>query len=109
MSRTAELLWYILGVGVLGVGALLIGMVVGRLVRKRLRSDEPTEAFTIQDLREMRTRGVITQQEYESMRAAIIGDLTSGSGSEPHSPPPQDPGSERQRPDSTAGPPPVGN
>lgn len=109
MSRTAELLWYILGVGVLGVGALLIGMVAGRVVRKRLRSDEPTEAFTIQDLREMRTRGVITQQEYESMRAAIIGNLTGGPGSESPSPPPHDPGGERERPDSAAGPPPVGS
>ena len=107
MPRTTELLWYILGIGVIGVGTLLLGILAGRLVRKRLRSDQPTEPFTIQDLREMREREEITPQEYQAMRAAIIGRLKAAPRSEPRKPRPLDPPAGCQRPDANSDPPPA--
>jgi hypothetical protein len=106
MPRTAELLWYILGIGVIGVGALLVGILAGRLVKKRLRRDDPAEAFTIQDLREMRAREQITAQEYQAMRAALIGRLKAAPGSEPRKPGPFDREAGRPGPDAAADPPP---
>jgi len=107
MPRTAELLWYILGIGVIGVGTLLLGILAGRLVKKRLRSDHPAETFTIQDLREMREREQITAQEYQAMRAAIIGRLKAAPRSEPRKAGPFDPEAGRQPPDATSEPPPA--
>ncbi|MFQ5806829.1 MAG: SHOCT domain-containing protein [Phycisphaerae bacterium] len=79
MPQTAELLWYIVWIGVIGVSAMLIGIAVSRALRKRLRAERRTESFTIQDLREMRERGTITQQEYEAMRATILGRMVADS------------------------------
>ena len=107
MPRSAELLWYILGIGVIGVGTLLLGILAGRLVKKRLRSDQPTEPFTIQDLREMREREEITPQEYQAMRAAIIGRLKAASRSESRKPGPLDPQAGDQHPDTDSDPPPA--
>jgi hypothetical protein len=84
MSDTAQLLWYILIIGVIGVGALLVGVLAARFVKKRVQTTTPAEAFTIQDLREMHQRGEITTPEYEVMRATIIARATA--------PPPPGPG-----------------
>jgi hypothetical protein len=107
MPRTAELLWYILGIGVIGVGTLLLGILAGRLVKKRLRRDHPVETFTIQDLREMRERGQITAQEYQATRAAIVGHLKAAPRSGPRKTGPVEPEAGRQRPDATSDPPPA--
>ena len=72
-------MWYILLIGLVGVGALIIGVVVARYFRKRLREDISVEAFTLQDLRELRAGGVITQREFETMRAAIIAKVATAS------------------------------
>jgi hypothetical protein len=101
-------MWYILGVGVLGVGALLVGILAGRFVKKRLRSDRPTEGFTIRDLREMRERDDITQREYEAMRALIIGQLDATPRSDAREGP-AEPHRESQRPGFTSDPPSPGS
>jgi hypothetical protein len=71
MRNISELLWSILLITVIGVGALLI-VVAARTYRKRMRSEAPDEPFTLQELRELRAAGDITQAEYEAMRAAIV-------------------------------------
>ena len=88
MSDTAQLLWYILIIGVIGVGALLVGVLAARFVKKRLQTTTPAEAFTIQDLREMHQRGEITTPEYEAMRAAIIARATAPAPRGPGQPEP---------------------
>lgn len=75
MPHVSELLWYILCVGVIGVSALLIGVYVSRALRRRLLKQHGVDAFTIEDLRQMRAAGKITQQEYEAMRATVIGQM----------------------------------
>lgn len=77
MPQTSELLWYIAWITVIGVSAMLLALAVSRMFRKRLRRETRTEAFTLQDLRGMRDAGDITQQEYEAMRATIIGEMTT--------------------------------
>jgi hypothetical protein len=79
MPQTGELLWYIVGVTVVGLGAMLIGILAARAFKKGLRAEVRSEAFTIQQIREMRERGEITQKEYETMRAAVIGQTTADS------------------------------
>jgi hypothetical protein len=71
MSNTAGLLWSILLLTVVGVGALLI-FTVAWAYRKRNRTETFSGAFTLQDLREMRDSGAISEVEYETMRAAVL-------------------------------------
>jgi hypothetical protein len=67
-----------------GITAALIagGIAVVWASRRWLRSDADASAepFTLQDLREMRERGEITPQEYDAMRAMIIGKPSQASG-----------------------------
>ena len=81
MPQTSEPLWYIVWITLIGVGGMLIGLIIARVLKKRLRREEPAQAFTLDDLRQMRARGQITGAEYEAMRAAIIADVTAGAGS----------------------------
>lgn len=82
MFDSGGLLWSILLLTVIGVGALLIATAVWAF-RKRLRCETRSDAFTIQDLREMRDSSAITDREYETMRAAILRqarDSTANAG-----------------------------
>ena len=103
MSSSADprLLWYVLAITVIGVAALLVGIAASRLIRKRLLSETRGVPFTIQDLREMRADGSITQQEYETMRAAIIAQMGSDSPAAPPAAPEGHPPSGAESDDAT--------
>lgn len=77
MAQSSEPLWYVVWITIIGVGAMLIGLIASRVLKRRLRREEPAQAFTLQDLRELRDRGAITTQEYETMRATIIAQMTA--------------------------------
>ena len=68
-----ELLWTIVWIMVIGVAALIIGYIISRQIRKRLANSGRETAFTLQDLRDLRAAGSITEVEYEAMRAALLG------------------------------------
>lgn len=51
------------------LGALL----VARMVRRRLGESDSGQPFTLQDLRELRKQGMITEAEFQTMRAAVLG------------------------------------
>lgn len=51
------------------------GLYVAMAIRKWSQREEPVETFTIQDLRDMRACGQITDQEFAVMRAALISGL----------------------------------
>lgn len=53
--------------------AAIGGFAVAARLRRWTTTEQPTEAFSMQDLREMRQRGQISDQEFETMRAAILG------------------------------------
>lgn len=77
------------------VGVVLAGAGVywARLIFNRSMGDTgATEPFTLQDLREMLKRGEITEAEFETMRAGIIG-ATRGDKRRPAPPnaPPAEP------------------
>lgn len=60
------------------LGAILVGLVIGgyvliRLVRSRIRSNDTSESFTLDDLRALRAAGQLSDAEYERMRAMLIG------------------------------------
>lgn len=70
---------------VLGLGFLLVLLVVGgyvavRVVRRRLGSTEQLDTFTLQDLRELRAQGQLSDAEYERLRVMLIGQTRNSSG-----------------------------
>lgn len=68
----------IITLGVL-LGLLILGVVVSLVIRRRMLSDtraEPT-GFTLQELREMRAEGRLSETEYEAARNAMIGRVRS--------------------------------
>ncbi|MCC6357968.1 MAG: SHOCT domain-containing protein [Phycisphaerales bacterium] len=73
----ADLLTQILALT--GLLAVLIGAgyLLVRFVKKRLADAGDDQPFTLQDLREMKARGEITEREYETMRAAIVGEMSA--------------------------------
>ena len=105
MPQITQILWYILIIGVIGVGVILLGVIAARLLKKRLNTTPPAEPFTIQDLREMRRRGEITEQECDAMRAATIARMTTSPALEERQPAPSDPDARQQRPDVASDPP----
>ncbi|MFW5653234.1 MAG: SHOCT domain-containing protein [Planctomycetota bacterium] len=64
----------IITLGVL-LALLLIGVAVSVIVRRRMLSDDTGDSvgFTLQELREMKASGKISDEEYEAARAAMIG------------------------------------
>ena len=44
-------------------------------VRKWAQREEPVGSFTLEDLRDLRARGQITEQEFAALRAALLSDL----------------------------------
>ncbi len=76
----------------LGVLAILIAIagVAVALIRRAVRNAgsirEP--AFTLQDLREMRDRGDLTEVEYQAARTAALGQ--AGAGLSDRRPPPRE-------------------
>ncbi len=82
MPRSSELLWYALWITLVAVGALIAAVVVSRIIRKRLELPDRSPSFTLQDLRELRDAGQISEQEYHAMRAAIIGEVSTPHTSE---------------------------
>lgn len=57
------------------IAVILAGLIVVFAVRRWAAREVKTETFTIQDLREMRKRGEISEQEFQSMRAAILAEM----------------------------------
>ena len=51
----------------------IVAYVAARWLKHALRADTAVEPFTIQNLRELRDCGAITAEEYEKMRAALLG------------------------------------
>ena len=99
----SDLMWRIVWITAGALAALLVAFVVGRLVRRNLSSSNHQPAFTIQDLREMRDAGQISESEYQAMRSAIVGQAGAPGGPAPapgeqaaddERPSPPEPGSE---------------
>ena len=67
-------LWIMLA-AILGIG----GVSVAVAVRRWSRREEPSTAFTLQDLREMRAQGEISEAEYATLRAALLGQVAADS------------------------------
>jgi uncharacterized membrane protein len=99
-------LYWNAGLLLLAAIAIFLGLIVARGLRNRYSDSGATTAFTLQDLRELRASGQISDREYETMRAAIVGSVrraadppaptpTSDSPSAPGDPPEsQDPSAE---------------
>ena len=64
-----------------GVAAVLglVGFYVIRSLRRWISREQPIQTFTIQDLREMRDRGDITDQEFVTMRARLLAQVRARS------------------------------
>lgn len=95
---------------VLGLGGYYIVVAVRRWVQR----EESIGTFTIQDLRDMRARGQINDQEFAAMRSALLAQLDLhdtgdagqlwGPSEPPHEEPPH--GADEAPPETDAAPPP---
>ena len=77
--------------------ALIVALVVFVWIRRQYiesDSDLAGEGFTLQQIREMRAQGKLTDEEYESARALILGQAGAG----PTPPPTPDPDPESNPP-----------
>jgi len=80
------------------LGVVVIGGLVIFALRKRLRDAgvEAGDALSLDDLRRMAARGVISQEEFEAARAAIVA--RHGGAGAPSTTSPLDPTRRRARP-----------
>jgi acyl-coenzyme A synthetase/AMP-(fatty) acid ligase len=76
-GNSLNLLWMTALLMIGAVIALVGGMLIARRLRSRAADSTPAAAFTLQDLRRLRDSGQISEVEFESMRAAMIGNLRS--------------------------------
>ncbi len=85
----AFVLWATLGI----IAFAIVGFLVARRVRSWSReADQAPAQFTLQDLRQMRDSGQISDMEYELMRAQVIGAVRGRpQPSPPANPPPAAP------------------
>lgn len=73
MPDASLLMMQVLGLGVLFVVLAVGGYVAVRIFRRRLGKSEPTETFTLQDLRALRSQGQLSDAEYERLRTMLVG------------------------------------
>lgn len=67
-------------VAVLAAVALAVVFFISRWMRSRMFASKASDPFTLQDLRELRAAGQITETEYESMRSSLLGRHAGGDG-----------------------------
>ncbi len=66
-------------VAILGLAAAaVVALFVGRMIRNRMMRPERPAAFTLEDLRQMRAEGQITEQEFTAMRAMVLAQTRAG-------------------------------
>ena len=85
----AILLWLVLVI----VGGFVVAVAVRRWAQ---REERAVGSFTFQDLRDMRARGEITEQEFAAMRTALLARIDldrAAEGPEAGEPPPDAPSS----------------
>ena len=89
MTDTQQLVSLMMWFAVAAV-ASLVGFFIVVYVRKWAQRDERIENFTFQDLRDMRARGEISEQEFQAMRGTLLagyevdlGDDNEAAGTRP--------------------------
>lgn len=69
----STLMMQVAGMGILLVVLLVAGYIVVRMVRGRLHKEAPLETFTLQDLRDLKAQGQLSDAEYDRLRSMLIG------------------------------------
>ncbi len=66
----------------------IAGIYVAMSVRRWSRREQSPDSFTLQELREMRARQQISEQEFQALRAEILGRASAETGPNSESAPP---------------------
>ena len=74
LSRVLVISLWVMLAAVLAISALYVALAVKRYLQREARP----EPLTLQDLREMRARNEISDQEFAALRAAILGRMDDG-------------------------------
>ncbi len=80
MPDASPLMMQVLGLGFLLVLLVVGGFVAVRIVRRRLGNSAQLDTFTLQDLRELRSQGQLSDAEYERLRVMLIGQTRHSAG-----------------------------
>ena len=87
----------------LAAALALIGFYVTVAVRRWTQRDDNVANFTFQDLRDMKARGEITEQEFRAMRSVVLeqvrAEAQTPAGETPPAPPGFDPPGPARPPD----------
>ncbi len=91
---------------VVAAALALVGFYVAVAVRRWSQRDQAVANFTFQDLRDMKARGEITEQEFKAMRSVVLAQVKAAADAAPPEAAPPDGGSEPdERPDDGGEPP----
>jgi hypothetical protein len=80
--------WLVALVAVVGVGALVLYLLKRYMGRPGSRAGE---GFTLQELRELRASGALSEEEFERAKAAVIGRVTAPDTHQPSAREPAEP------------------
>lgn len=83
------------------IGAVIAGSVVVWIVRKRVFDESEADGgggLSLHDLREMRDRGDLSEEEYERAKGAVLGGMGAKAGSGSPRTPSRSTGEERRAP-----------
>ncbi len=69
--------------------AVGIGVAIVSVVRRWSQREEQIETFTFQDLREMRERGDISEEEFAAMRHVVLSHMATQLSDDAPPPPPR--------------------
>jgi hypothetical protein len=82
-STAIAVFFWIFALAAASIAAWFGALLVARVVKQRLSTEDSPQPFTLQGLRELRAQSAITEAEFQSMRAAILGHYASPTPDEP--------------------------
>ncbi len=97
VDRSSRLLADVLPWLIVLVGIVIAGAIIAFLVRRSMRKeDTSSDGFTLQDLRDLRAAGELTDQEFERAKVMMIGRLTAPKSTPQTAKPESPPGNQGQ-------------
>lgn len=70
------LTWLLVALGIMVLGAT-VAMILYRRLMRRWRNTTPPTGFTLDQLRQLRDQGQLTEQEYQRARQAVLAQIRS--------------------------------
>ena len=73
-----------IALGMLFAAAIVGALIIGTVSRRLKKAPEDAAAFTLHDLRSLHRDGRLTDEEYDRMKAALLGTYAPAPNDEPN-------------------------